>query len=180
MKKLKIEDGVDEEDGELKEVKTPPISDESTISTIPSPFESRATFRANRKLFKSRKRKRNEEKLKVESGASDISSSEDELLAKGSYSPPLPPKTDEMSLSSLSSTEPIKEEVVDMKGFDPTSYMYPVGFSSYNAAYYYQNSFHNFQQPNSWSNAYKKETQVRFLSYLDSLNTFLGVLIVFK
>lgn len=161
MKKLKIDDEFDVvEDGELTEVKHQPVSDESSISTVPSPYESRITFRANRKFCKSRKRKRNEEKVKVESGASDISSSEDELLAKGSYSPPLPPKNDEMSLSSLSSTEPIKEEVVDMKDFDPASCMYPVGFSSYNAAYYYQNSFHQFQQPNSWmASAYKKEQQ---------------------
>jgi [histone H3]-lysine4 N-trimethyltransferase SETD1 len=158
MKKLKIDDEFDGvEDGELTEVKH---ADDSSISTVPSPYESRNTFRVNRKFCKSRKRKRNEEKVKVESGASDISSSEDELLAKGSYSPPLPPKNDEMSLSSLSSTEPIKEEVVDMKDFDPASCMYPVGFSSYNAAYYYQNSFHQFQQPSSWmASAYKKEHQ---------------------
>lgn len=158
LKKLKIEEDFDVvEDGELTEVK---VSDESSISTVPSPYESRVTFRVNRKYCKSRKRRRNEEKVKVESGASDISSSEDELLAKGSYSPPLPPKNDEMSLSSLSSTEPIKEEVVDMKDFDPTTCMYPVGFSSYNASHYYQNSFHHFQQPNNWlGSGYKKEQQ---------------------
>lgn len=174
LEKLKIENDEGMEDGEVIEVNHK--SDDSTISTIPSPFESRATFKAHRKFSKTRKRQRSHDRVKVESGASDISSSEDELLAKGSYSPPLPKsmKNEEMSLSSLSSTEPIKEEAevkLEMKDFDPSSSsgVYPVGFSSYNAAYYYQNSFHQFQQPNHWMasenydgssyyNAHKKES----------------------
>lgn len=158
VKKLKIEDELDGmEEGELSDAK---LSEESSV---PSPFESLSTFKSNRKFYKSRKRKRSSDKVKVDSDASDISSSEDDLLAKGSYSPPLP-KTkikdeDQMSLSSLSSTEPIKEEEIEMKMFD----VHPVAFSSYNAAYYYQNSFHQFQQPNHWMDAkpfhsqYKKE-----------------------
>ncbi|CRL07368.1 CLUMA_CG020346, isoform A [Clunio marinus] len=143
-------------------------SDGSTQSTIPSPFQSRKTFKASRRSIKlslkASKRKQANEKIKVESGASDISSSEDELLAKGSYSPPLLKshhslliKTeDQMSLSSLSSTEPIEEvnevknEMTSALKMSPSSYVYPVGFSSYNAAYYYNSSFHQFQQPNHW------------------------------
>lgn len=153
LAQLKIKDEPDRlEDGEITEVKkTPEVSDDSSISTVPSPYVSRSVFSKNRKFYKNRKLKRQTEKVKVESGASDISSSEDELLAKGSYSPPLPPglKNDEMSLSSLSSTEPIKEEIVS-KSMRDLSTTYPVGFSSYDAAYYYQNSFHQFQQPNHW------------------------------
>lgn len=179
--KLKSKDEIDAmEEGELKDVtiKKSPISDESTVSTIPSPFESRISFKINRKFLKSRKRKRPKEKVKVESGASDISSSDDELLAKGTYSPLMPhpdmKDDDQMSLSSLSSTEPIKTDpdVViksENKDFDPTSYMYPMAFSSYtNAAYYYQQSFHQFQQPqwmasgvgyDSYYNLHKKDHQ---------------------
>lgn len=157
---LKIEDNesrndVDMEDGELQE------GSESITSSVPSPFETKQTFKNNRKYLKTRRRKRSREKVeKVESGASDISSSEDELLAKGSYSPPLPPSRhnklkaikaeDEMSLSSLSSTEPIKEEIgSDLKNFDASAYMSAYnqhmesgGFSSY------QNYYYQFQQPN--------------------------------
>lgn len=152
---LKIEDGVDIEDGELKDC-------ESIASSVPSPFETKETFKTNRKYLKTRKsRKRSKEKkVKVESGASDISSSEDELLAKGSYSPPYPPfknnkvkqikAEDEMSLSSLSSTEPIKEEIEvpnEFKNFDATSYMYQHMGGAY------QNYYYQFQQPNmqQWS-----------------------------
>lgn len=176
LKKIKIEDDNDAEDGELVEKvnKSVSDSDDSNVSSAPSPYESRVAFLANRKFYKRRKR-RSQVRVKVESGASDISSSEDDLLAKGSYSPPLPKHMkvkddDQMSLSSLSSTEPIKEESdlkFDMK-FDPAaSGVYPVAFSSYNAAYYYQNSFHQFQQPGQWMtgadassyyNQYKKET----------------------
>lgn len=148
IRKLKIEeDGM--EDGEIG--KSPSVSDISTIGSVPSPFESCETYKSYLKVHKCRKRKRQQRaKHKVES-ASDISSSEDELLAKGSYSPPLPrgskaivkKEDDQMSLSSLSSTEPTKDEF-DIKTFG--SYMYPVGFSSYQSAYY--NNFHNFQQPN--------------------------------
>lgn len=177
LKKIKIEDDNDEEDGELVEKvnKSVSDSDDTNVSSAPSPYESRVAFLANRKFYKSRKHRRSQVRVKVESGASDISSSEDDLLAKGSYSPPLPKHMkvkddDQMSLSSLSSTEPIKEEndlKFDMK-FDPTaSGVYPVAFSSYNAAYYYQNSFHQFQQPGQWMtgadassyyNQYKRET----------------------
>lgn len=173
-KQLKIEESSckDEhdamEEGELNE--------ESTTggSSIASPFETRATYRNNKKFLKTRRRrKRSRENKKVESGASDISSSEDELIAKGSYSPPLPRSLiakikaeDEMSLSSLSSTEhPIKEdlEVADeFKNFDPSSYMYqhmPGGLSSY------QNYYYQFQQPHmqqwnydgTYGYAYKNE-----------------------
>jgi histone-lysine N-methyltransferase SETD1 len=160
---LKIEDSnndVDIEDGELKDC-------ESLASSVPSPYESKETFKTNRKYLKTRKsRKRSKEKKveKVESGASDISSSEDELLAKGSYSPPYPhplfknkhnklkaiKAEDEMSLSSLSSTEPIKEEIEvpnEFKNFDATSYMYQHMGSAY------QNYYYQFQQPNmqQWS-----------------------------
>jgi [histone H3]-lysine4 N-trimethyltransferase SETD1 len=136
------------EEGELK--------DESSASSMASPFESKSTYKSNKKFLKTRRRKRTKvEELKVESGASDISSSEDELLAKGSYSPPLPPNyvkikgEDEMSLSSLSSTEPIKEES-EVASFDATAYMYQHmggGFSSY------QNYYYQFQQPH-WQQNY--------------------------
>lgn len=161
---LKIDDGeskndIDMEDGELKDNESVSCSS----SSVPSPFESKETFKTNRKYLKTRKsRKRSKEKVeKVESGASDISSSEDELLAKGSYSPPYPPlknnklkaikAEDEMSLSSLSSTEPIKEEDIqvpsEFKNFDATSYMYQHMGSAY------QNYYYQFQQPNmhQWS-----------------------------
>lgn len=182
--KLKIKHEPDRlEEGEIMDVsikETSAKSDESSISTVPSPFSSRSAFRKNRKFYKSRKLKRQEEKVKVESGASDISSSEDELLAKGSYSPPLPPgmKSDEMSLSSLSSTEPIKEEIIpkmEMRDLDPSSSAYPVAFSSYDAAYYYQNSFHQFQQPHHWmaSGAYDASAyynQYKKVKPLDTTN----------
>lgn len=103
-------------------------SDESPCSSVPSPFESTSAYKVHKKYQLARERKLAREKLKVESGASDISSSEDELLAKGSYSPLQPhPSTikrkkkskkredDQMSFSSLSSTEPTKmdDEVVE-------------------------------------------------------------------
>jgi [histone H3]-lysine4 N-trimethyltransferase SETD1 len=149
LRKLKLEDEDVIEEGEIK--KSLSISDISTIGSVPSPFESCETYKSYLKVQKSRKRRRQARgKHKVES-ASDISSSEDELLAKGSYSPPLPSikkEEDQMSLSSLSSTEPVKDEF-DIKTFG--SYMYPVGFSAYQSAYY--NNFHEFQQPTK-----KKET----------------------
>lgn len=131
----------------IKETTSP-----SDCSTIPSPFESRNSYRCYRKFTKSRKRKSQNEGIKVESGASDISSSEDELLAKGSYSPPLLKVKDEneMSLSSLSSTEGLKDDITPQKGTTESVGNYPVAFSTYNAAYYYQNSLHQFQQPNHW------------------------------
>lgn len=155
LSKLKIKDEVDAmEDGELDDVaiKQSPSSNESSV---PSPFQSRKTFRERRKYFLSRKLRRSKQTVKIESGASDISSSEDELLAKGSYSPPLPKlkieANDQMSLSSLSSTEPIKEEV-GLDTYSPSaSANYPVAFSTHNAAYYYQNSLHHFQQPSHWN-----------------------------
>lgn len=149
LKKLKIEDDDAIEEGEIK--KSLSVSDVSTIGSVPSPFESCETYKSYLKVQKSRKRRRQARgKHKVES-ASDISSSEDELLAKGSYSPPLPSvkkEDDQMSLSSLSSTEPVRDEF-DIKTFG--SYMYPVAFSTYQSAYY--NDYHNFQQPNK-----RKET----------------------
>lgn len=159
LKQLSIKDepkfdGVEEGELDTTKTETPSMSD---CSTIPSPFETRSSYRLYRKFTKSRKRKRQNEGIKVESGASDISSSEDELLAKGSYSPPLPKVKDEneMSLSSLSSTEALKEDVILKTGAksyetESSSGMYPVAFSTYNAAYYYQNSLHQFQQPNHW------------------------------
>lgn len=157
LQKLKIED--EAEDGELSDEKMKmELSEESMISTIPSPFENRISFRINRKFYKNRKTKRSFQKVDPE--ASDISSSEDELLAKGSYSPLTAPKgmnDAEMSLSSLSSSEPLKEEILsttDAKLLENiSSSVHPVAFSSYNAAYYYQNSFHQFQQPSSWMTA---------------------------
>ena len=172
--KLKIKEEVDRlEDGEITDVKvkkSPLNLDDSSISTVPSPYVSRSFFSKNRKFFKNRKVKRHTEKVKVDSGASDISSSEDELLAKGSYSPPLPPgmKNDEMSLSSLSSTEPIKEDILpkmEKRDFDLSSSTYPVGFSSYDAAYYYQNSFHQFQQPNHWMASGSHDTSAYYDQY---------------
>lgn len=156
LEKLNIQDESERiEDGEIPEIKSSPA--ESSMSSAPSPFHSLTTFASNRKFYKTRKLRRQAEKMKMESGASDISSSEDELLAKGSYSPPLPASKlkddDQMSLSSLSSSEPMKEEPKvkkEMKDFELPSSMYPVAFSSYDAAYYYQNSFHQFQQPNQW------------------------------
>lgn len=168
----------DVEDGEVVNDAGSKISttDESTRTSMPSPFESQSTFKVNRKFLKTSRRTRRskEKKLKVESGASDISSSEDELLAKGSYSPALPMSKsikddDQMSLSSLSSTEPIKPEAdikTEMKGLDASAaYMYGMNFSSYPTSYYYQQqSFHHFQQPewqqydaSAYYHSYKKE-----------------------
>lgn len=159
LEKLNIHDETEKiEDGEIPDMKISPAhSGGSSICSPPSPFHSRTTFISNRKFYKTRKLRRQAGKVKVESGASDISSSEDELLAKGSYSPPLPVSKlkddDQMSLSSLSSSEPMKEEIeikLERKDFELTSSTYPVAFSSYDAAYHYQNSFHQFQQPNQW------------------------------
>lgn len=157
-KQLKIEENSQDGRDEIDAMEEGELNEESTSggSSIASPFETRATYRNNKKFLKTRRRKRSREnKTKVESGASDISSSEDELIAKGSYSPPLPRSLvakikaeDEMSLSSLSSTEhPIKEELEvadEFKNFDPSAYMYqhmPGGLSSY------QNYYYQFQQP---------------------------------
>lgn len=158
MKLVKIEKE-EAEDGELNDVVSSSGS-EISCGSIPSPFESRKSFKVNRKHMLLTKRKRSKEKTKTESGASDISSSEDELLAKGSYSPTVPYKAaakvkddDQMSLSSLSSTEPIIETnetqttKADIKGFDASvAYMYQMGFSSYPSYYYQQQPFHSFPQ----------------------------------
>lgn len=152
-------------------------SPESSVSSVPSAFDTLTSFRVNRKYIRTRKQKRTKEKVKVESGASDISSSEDELLAKGSYSPPLPTTMkddDQMSLSSLSSTEPIKMEEVTSKGepkasFDPSSssYLYPSTSYPYDqsaaSSYPYYQYFQQFpqsqyMQPGYESYHYRKES----------------------
>lgn len=153
--KIKSEKSSDVEDGEVNDAESKVSSNnDSTISSMPSPFQTRVSFKINRRFIKTnvlRKRSK-EKKLKVDSDASDISSSEDELIAKGSYSPALPAKVkddDQMSLSSLSSTEPIKQEPeikTEMKDLEASAaYMY--GFSSYPNYYYQQQSFSHFQQP---------------------------------
>ncbi|KAL7023223.1 hypothetical protein ACKWTF_012520 [Chironomus riparius] len=171
-RKIKTEKISDVEDGEVNDAESKTSStNESTISSMPpSPFQTRVSFKINRKFIKTnvlRKRSK-EKKLKVDSGASDISSSEDELIAKGSYSPALPAKVkddDQMSLSSLSSTEPIKQEPeikTELKDLEASAaYMY--GFSSYPSYYYQQQSFNHFQQPqwqydaSGYYPSYKKE-----------------------
>lgn len=156
QKKLKSQLKINENDNDvMEEGELEDNEEENTSSTptsIPSPFETKSTFKSNKKFLKTR-RKRSKEKLKVESGASDISSSEDELIAKGSYSPKYPPPSthkkikaeDEMSLSSLSSTEPpIKEELEvaeEFKNFDSTAYLYQHMTS-------YQNYYYQIQQQN--------------------------------
>ncbi|XP_070504129.1 histone-lysine N-methyltransferase SETD1 [Chironomus tepperi] len=170
-RKIKTEKSSDVEDGEVNDAESKTSStNESTISSMPSPFQTRVSFKINRKFIKTnvlRKRSK-EKKLKVDSDASDISSSEDELIAKGSYSPALPAKVkddDQMSLSSLSSTEPIKQEheiKTELKDLEASAaYMY--GFSSYPNYYYQQQSFSHFQQPqwqydgSGYYPSYKKE-----------------------
>lgn len=188
--KLKLEDVVSEdyENANIKVEENWDIpsyskvqSPESSMSSVPSAFDTLTSFRVNRKYIKTRKQKRTKVKVKVESGASDISSSEDELLAKGSYSPPLPTTMkddDQMSLSSLSSTEPIKMEEVTIKGepkasaFDPTSssssYLYPSTSypydqstaSSYPYYPYFPQQFpqSHYMQPGYESYHYRKES----------------------
>ena len=184
--KLKLEDVVNE-DFENANIKVEDnwdipsyskvVSPQSSVSSVPSAFETLTSFRVNRKYIKTRKQKRTKVKVKVESGASDISSSEDELLAKGSYSPPLPTTMkddDQMSLSSLSSTEPIKMEDVTIKGepkasFDPSSssYLYPSTSYPYDqstaTSYPYYQYFQQFpqshyMQPGYESYHYRKES----------------------
>ncbi|CAO1412044.1 unnamed protein product [Diamesa tonsa] len=168
------EENKDEEDGEVKDDIASP---ESSVSSVPSAFDTLTSFRVNRKYMRTRKQKRTKVKVKVESGASDISSSEDELLAKGSYSPPLPTTMkddDQMSLSSLSSTEPIKMEEEPIKGepkasFDPSSssYLYPSASYPYDqsaaTSYPYYQYFQQFpqshyMQPGYESYHYRKES----------------------
>lgn len=168
--KVKKEKCDDVEDGEvINDAESRISTDESTRTSIPSPFESRNSFKTNKNYLKSSSRTKKrpsltkEKKINVESGASDISSSEDELIAKGSYSPALPSSNknnkydkstikddDQMSLSSLSSTEPIKTEAdikSELKSLDASaSYMYPMSFSSYPNYYYQQQSFHHHFQ----------------------------------
>jgi len=171
-RKIKSEKSSDVEDGEVNDAESKTSStNESTISSMPSPFQTRVSFKINRRFIKTnvlRKRSK-EKKVKVDSGASDISSSEDELIAKGSYSPALPAKVkddDQMSLSSLSSTAPIKQEheiKTELKDLEASAaYMY--GFSSYPNYYYQQQSFNHFQQPqwpqydaSGYYPSYKKE-----------------------
>lgn len=96
------------------------VAEETTKSPPPSPFLSLAQYQEG-------KRKRNiwlqkiaraaEKARLIEEGASDISSSDDEvLLERGTYSPPPPDRIiredDEMSLSSLSSGEAATTEVI--------------------------------------------------------------------
>lgn len=131
---------MDTEEISKDSVKSSLSSANPSTSTPPSAYESKKTYKQNRKLQKlkqSKEARRN--RVKVDSDASDISSSEDDLLAKGSYSPATKPNVivkdeDQMSLSSLSSTEPPKMEEEEKKdeklvsAADPlASFIYPPG-----------------------------------------------------
>jgi histone-lysine N-methyltransferase SETD1 len=154
------------EDGELNDDKFDSSDNSDGVNSgteIPSPYESRSAFKINAKFMKSKQKQRRskERKVKVDSDASDISSSEDELLAKGSYSPLLPPRKisskqiivkdeDQMSLSSLSSTEPVKSESEIKSEFNSlNASTYGIhGISSYSNYNYYNHQFsaaHNHQ-----------------------------------
>lgn len=104
----------------------------STSDAPPSPFLSKATYKTSRKLTKIMQEKARKAEIRKEEGASDISSSDDEiLLARGTYSPLPPPghsaslKEDAMSLSSLSSNDDskvgIKSENPPLPSSDPPS-----------------------------------------------------------
>ncbi|XP_063697695.1 histone-lysine N-methyltransferase SETD1 [Culicoides brevitarsis] len=89
--------------------------DSSVTDAPPSPFLSRATYKTSKKLTKIMQEKARKAEIRKEEGASDISSSDDEiLLARGTYSPEPPPgfpvkrEPDAMSLSSLSSNDDSK------------------------------------------------------------------------
>jgi [histone H3]-lysine4 N-trimethyltransferase SETD1 len=114
---LASDDEEDEKSSRTPEIgKTEEVGDADAPQpgTPPSPFLSKAAYEEARKASKPRTSKK-----KVADGASDISSSDDEiLLAKGTYSPVVPASRksrvgkvkggnfeDQLSLSSLSSTE---------------------------------------------------------------------------
>uniref|UniRef100_A0A1B0DJ79 [histone H3]-lysine(4) N-trimethyltransferase n=1 Tax=Phlebotomus papatasi TaxID=29031 RepID=A0A1B0DJ79_PHLPP len=102
-------------------------------------------------------------KLALDEGASDISSSDDEvLLEKGTYSPLPPDKIerddDQMSLSSLSSTEakidedpPLAQDSVSLvvkHEFHPSStYLYPAGTNPY---YHYSSEYDSYHYMNPY------------------------------
>jgi [histone H3]-lysine4 N-trimethyltransferase SETD1 len=145
------------EEGEIKE--NIMIKDEKT--QVVNETGSSNSKKSNKKILKIPKcSKTCEEEL----DPSDISSSEDELLAKGGFSPQQKNSNendDRMSLSSLSSSESVKHEKnnANTKFERPeASYMYPMGFSSY-PNYYYQHALQSFQYTNwnydSSSSAYK-------------------------
>uniref|UniRef100_A0A336MTJ1 [histone H3]-lysine(4) N-trimethyltransferase n=1 Tax=Culicoides sonorensis TaxID=179676 RepID=A0A336MTJ1_CULSO len=102
-----------EDSSSHRSVKSGKVSEESSVSDAPpSPFLSKATYKTSKKLTKIMEEKARKAEIKREEGASDISSSDDEiLLSRGTYSPLPPPghqstlKEDAMSLSSLSSNE---------------------------------------------------------------------------
>lgn len=141
-------------------------SEESSMSNgPPSPFLSKSTYKTSKKLTKIMKEKARKAEIRKEEGASDISSSDDEiLLSRGTYSPLPPPghsntlKEDAMSLSSLSSNDDSKSlgvkssENPPLPSSDPpsqpplppsTTPMYSYGYpnapypSSYAGAYQY-------------------------------------------
>ncbi len=124
-------------------------------STPPSVFESRKAYKEHRKYQKTRKTKEKSRRSKVKiDSASDISSSEDELLAKGTYSPQHPPPKvkdeDQMSLSSLSSTEPAKLEEFEGGKAVTDLFTYPSGtqpYPDYSYSYY-----QSYQQMYSYQN----------------------------
>lgn len=152
-----IDENIKMEEGELVDTKIKDkasISGDSSKGCVPSPFRSYHGFKMFQKIRKKCKHDRSLRKENIDAGASDISSSEDEILAKGSYSPLLTQynEKDDMSLSSLSSTEPGKTGLEIKTNNSRLSPMYPVAFSSYNAAYY-QHSFHQFHQPDRGDSA---------------------------
>lgn len=96
------------------------VAEEATRSPPPSPFLSLAYYeegKRKRSMWLQKIARAAEKARLIEEGASDISSSDDEvLLERGTYSPPPPDRIiredDEMSLSSLSSGEAATTEVV--------------------------------------------------------------------
>ena len=107
-RKLKSEKGNDVEDGKVNNAESITSStNESTINNVLCPFQTRVSFKINRRFIKTNLlRKRSKEKrVKVDSGASDILLIEDELIAKGIYISGLLAKDDEMSLSSVNRTD---------------------------------------------------------------------------
>ncbi|GAB0099249.1 hypothetical protein DMENIID0001_150990 [Sergentomyia squamirostris] len=152
------------------------VTKESSLSppgTPPSPFLSLDAYQESRKLSQKvqRKMERAVKKLALDEGASDISSSDDEiLLEKGTYSPVLPRKVekadDEMSLSSLSSTEakieedpphtanltaiPFKQELHQSSG-----YLYPPGTNPY---YQYSSEYESYHYMNPYISGFMLNT----------------------
>lgn len=137
------------------------IKNQQLTTSIPSP-SGRDVSRK-----KSKKKYRKEQKRLREAGASDISSSDDDiLLQKGSYtSPSVRKDEDRMSLSSLSSTEdrnsqPPLPPLPPPQMVQSGSYLYPAGIHPY----YYPQAGPSDYNPYSQQNPYMQQNY----SYMQS------------